>query len=156
MKSYGSGATRSSQSDTRDWKHNNPKHSFSLYFFCTISIFFPADWDPSSLEQRRQAFWLALNPQKEHGSLWIWLWKFSLCVRGLICIYLNPRLEYWSPCVTPKPPPCLNTLLWIMVSFMTHSRGGLESFTVMQEILSACDRVSVNSPSSGQCLLGQD
>lgn len=135
------------------------QHSFSLYFFCRISIFSPVDWDPASLEQRRQAFWLALYPQKEHGSLWIWLWKFShchLCVRGLICIYLNPRLEYWSPCVIPEPSPfCLNMLLWIMVSFMTHSRGGLESFTVMQEILSACDRASVNPPSSGHCLLGQ-
>lgn len=107
MKSYVLGATRSRQSDMRDWKHNNP--TFLLIIFLLHDFhFFPVDWDLASLEQCRRAFWLALNPQKEHGSLWIWLWKFShchLCVRGLICIYLNRWLEYWYPCVTSKPFP---------------------------------------------------
>lgn len=93
------------------------QHSFSLFFFSTISDPPPSpdppnpiDWDLTSLKQRGRAFWLALNPQKQRGSPWIWLWKIlslsSLCQGpDLHHAYLNPRLDYWSPCVTPPFPP---------------------------------------------------
>lgn len=157
MKSYGSGATRSSQSDTRDWKHNNP--TFLLITFLLHDFnFFPLDRDPASLEQRRRAFLIGVKSTKGACIPMNMIMKIlslsSLCQGSDLHLFKSKIRALISVC--EPPPPCLNMLLWIMISFMTHSRGGLESFTVMQEILSACDGASVNPPSSGHCLLGQD
>lgn len=80
----------------------------------------------------------------------------SLCQGPDLHLFKSKIRVLISVCDPQTLALCLNMLLWIMVSFMTHSRGGLESFTVMQEILSACDGASVNPLNSGQCLLGRD
>lgn len=74
----GAGWNKCKQTWREGWMAESSNFLPHYIFSCTISIFL-VDWDLTTLEQCRRAFRLALNPQKEHGSLWIWLWKFSYC-----------------------------------------------------------------------------
>lgn len=112
---------KASKPDIKGVLRNNSAVSLIICSFCTISIFL-VDWDLTSLEQCRRAFRLALNPQKEHGPLWIWLWKFSfyqLCVRGVCAsrLFRSKIRALVSGC-----DPIWGTLSGIMVSFMTQSK----------------------------------
>lgn len=94
---------------------------FTSLNVCMISIF-PLHWDQTSVYVRRGAFRLKSNPPESWISmnivmqililLALW-WGFS----HLHLVYSNPRLWYWSLTITP-----LNMLLWIMISFMAHSK----------------------------------
>lgn len=115
----------------KDEQQNNSTISLIICSFARFQFFLLTDL--TSLVQCRRAFRLALNPQKEHGPLWIWLWKFSdykLCVRANVHhAYLDLRLEYWSLDVTPYGVRCweLWSNLWLKVRMrirVLHSHAG--------------------------------